>query len=321
MVMVMVVTVPVPVVVFGMHVAGHTIAGVEQALADADEAPVAHPGQAQGAAVGAHEAVGQGAARVLVVAFVVVMVMIVVVMAVGIAQHRAFGVAGDVDVAGFAVQGVDVEHEPSGRRGAVQPHHAGALVVDTAGAQLGAAFQRARGGGLGNASVDHVDRTADGAIAVQQAGRPLQHLDLGGEEGLDADRVVDADRRHVAGGQAVAQHLHARALEAADDRPADAGAEERGLHPGQARDGFADGAGPGLVEAFAGQHRHRAGQVFGGAGERIGADGEGIQVGDAVFVVMVVGVPGRVPDVLRERGRGGQGEQQGGGEQGGAGRE
>src|SRR5690606_9451361 len=83
----------------GMDMAGYAVARVEQALADADETAVADPGQAQGAAVRAHEAVVQRAARVVVVVIMVVVLMLC-------AQGRAFGVAGNLDVTGLAMQRV-----------------------------------------------------------------------------------------------------------------------------------------------------------------------------------------------------------------------
>src|SRR5690606_25051025 len=80
-----------------MLVAGHAVARAVHARAHAQEPAIAHPRYAQRAAVGAHRAVGQGAARGGVGLFTFP------------GQLRgAFRVAGDVVVAGLAVQGVEV---------------------------------------------------------------------------------------------------------------------------------------------------------------------------------------------------------------------
>src|SRR3546814_10800909 len=72
------------------------------------------------------------------------------------------------------MQGVEVEHQVARGRRAVQARHAGLLVVDAAGAQLGASLQWFVGHCLRNAAVDDVDRAADGAAAVEQ-GRSEEH--------------------------------------------------------------------------------------------------------------------------------------------------
>src|SRR5690606_1453692 len=56
MVMPMPMPMPVSLAVAGMGVAGHAVAAGVQAGAGADESAVAHPGQAERGAVGAHEA-------------------------------------------------------------------------------------------------------------------------------------------------------------------------------------------------------------------------------------------------------------------------
>src|SRR5688572_2590021 len=111
------------------------------------------------------------------------------------------------------MQRVEMEGEVAGA--AVQPQHASAFVVDGAAAQFGAALEWLIGQSFRYAAVDHIDRAADRTAAVEQGGRALQDFDLVGEERLDADGVVDADRRYVAGTQSVAQHLHSCAVEAA----------------------------------------------------------------------------------------------------------
>ena len=280
-----------------MAVAGDAVAAVEQAGAHAEEAAFAHPGHAERGAVGAHRAVGQPAAAHVVVPVVFVMAGVMP------------GVAGDGVVAGFPVQGVDVEHQRARGRGAIQAQHAGALVVAAGGPHFRAPLQRGVGGVLGDAALDHVHRAADRAAAVEQGRRSLEHFDLVGEEGLDRHCVVDADGGHVARGQAVAQHLYARALHAADDGPAHAGAEIGRLHAGQAAHGLAQGRGADLVEPAAGQHLDRAGEGFGGLRQGRGAHHQLVQILD-------LGVPGVVL-LAREGGQGGQDQGQGHGKTGG----
>ena len=159
------------------------------------------------------------------------------------------GAVGRVHVARFAMDGIGVHHEVFGA--AVDAHHAGAFVVDGAGAQFGPAFQRFVGQRFGNAAIDHVHRAADRAAAVEQRGGTFQYFDLVGEEGFDRDRVVRAHGGDIAGTEAVAQDLHARAIEAAHDRTADAGAEIPRLHAGELAHGFAQGAALRFIELFA----------------------------------------------------------------------
>ena len=114
-----------------------------------------------------------------------------------------------------------------------------------------------------------------------------------GEEGLDADRVVDADRGHVAGTQAVAQHLHAGAVEATHDRTADAGAEVGRLHAGEFSDGLAEGIRLDLIEPGAGQYLDGADQILGRADQRGGFDFDAGQVLGLMGMVLVVGLGGQ----------------------------
>ena len=152
----------------------------------------------------------------------------------------------------------------------VDADHAGRAVADAVVAEFCASGQRGIRTDHRDPAIDHVDRAADRAAAVEQRGRPLEHFDLLGKEGFDAHRMVDADRGHVAGAQPIAQHLHARAVQAADDRPAHAGTEVGGLHARQAGHRFAQRAGLGFVQLAAGQHFHRRGQVLRGIRQRRG---------------------------------------------------
>ena len=140
-----------------------------------------------------------------------------------------------------------------------------------------------------HAAVHHVHRAADGAAAVEQGGGALQDLDLLGEERFDAHCVVHAHRRHVATAEAVAEDLHPGTVHAADDRSADARAERRRLHAGQAIDGFAEAAGPGVVQRLAGQHLDRLRQVFRGRGQWRRADHDAVQVHRGVVAFVLGG--------------------------------
>src|SRR5690606_36817036 len=155
-ILVVAVVVAMIVVLVGVRVARHAVAAVEKAGADAKEPAFADPGHAQRAAVGAHGAARQGAVRELLPVPVLVPVMVVVVVW-GLPERSAPGMAGDVVVAGLAVQRVEMEHEPARRGRAVEPQQAGALVVAAGGAQLGAPLQRRTGRAFGDAAIDHVD--------------------------------------------------------------------------------------------------------------------------------------------------------------------
>ena len=279
--------------VFVLVAARDAVSGVEQAVGAADETACADPRQPQRGAVGTQRAVAEDVGVIRIRGF-----------AVFGHQRRAFRVARDRVVAGLAMQRIEMEGERAAA--AIEADHAGGLVIDAAVAQFRAPAERHVGARLRDAAIDHVDRAADRAAAVEQGGRPLQHFDLLGEEGFDRDRVVDADGRHIAGAEAVAQHLHARTVQAADDRSADAGAEVRRLHARQPGHGFAQGAGLGLVQPAARQHLDRGGQAFGGVRQRGGADFDRGQVGRLAVVRCLL---------RRLRGMRGQVQAGGGGEE------
>ena len=96
---------------------------------------------------------------------------------------------------------------------------------------------------VGRVGRDDVDEPADDARAVQQRRRPAHDLDALGAARIDGHPVVVRRRRQVAGADAVLDDEHPVAAEAADHRPARAGAEAA---VGDARlvlEGLADGGG------------------------------------------------------------------------------
>jgi len=261
---------PVPMVA-GVHVRArrNAVLAAVGAGGHAQVAGIAQPGQSEAAGAGLHRAVAQAARRGLV-AFLLRVVVV-----------RGVGLAGDVVVAGITQQAVHVQHEVVAA-GAVEPEHAAALVVDRVAAQLGAAGQRCAGQLAGDAAVDHVDRAADGPAAEQQGRRALEHLDLVGQERLHAGGMVGADGGRVLAAQPACQHLHARAVHAAQDRTAHARAEIAGLHAGQPGHGLAQGRGARVIEGLALQHFHRACQGLRIAGQRRGGDLQRRQFGGVV---------------------------------------
>ena len=82
----------------------------------------------------------------------------------------------------------------------------------------------------GNALRDDVDDTADGAAAIEQGGRPLQHFDLIGDQRIDADRMIVTQGRCVHRAYATFQNTHALTAQTADQRSARTGAEGRRAH-------------------------------------------------------------------------------------------
>ena len=272
LVMVVVIVVMI-IIVAGVDVGtgGDAVVAVPGAGGQAEMATFAQPGRAHSTGPGAQRAVLQAAADRVMVILMAGVVMVVV---------RERGLAGDSVVAGVAQQAIDVDHPVS--VDPVEAEHAGALVVDGVAADLGAAAQRRFGQVAGDAAVDDIDRATDRTAAEQQGGRALEYFDLVGEEGLHAGGVVGADRGGIHGAQPGGQYLHARAVQAAQDRPADAGAEVRGLHAGQLLHGLAQGRGLGPVQGFVAKHLDRPRQRFGIAGQRRGGDLDGVQFGRVV---------------------------------------
>jgi hypothetical protein len=161
-------------------------------------------------------------------------------------------VARDPDVVGLARERVHVQCDaPADAE--VQSPGRGALAERRVAAQLDRTFDT-----LGQLRVDavrhDVHQSADRAVAVQQRRRTLQDLDLVGGDALDADRVVGRQRGHVERLDAVLEHLHALAAEAADHRAAGVRAEVRAGHAELARDRLADADAQVPAELVAGQH-------------------------------------------------------------------
>ncbi len=247
------------IIAIGMHVRaiGNAVVGAIGAGRYAEVAAVAQPGRADAAGAGADGAVVEAAAARFF-AFFARVVMVVIVMVFKAVDHC---IAGNAVVVAIAHQAVHMQHDIAAD--AIEAEHAAALVVHRIAAQLGAAAERALRQLAGDAAIHHIDRATDGTTAEQQRGRALQHFDLVGQERLDAGGMVGADGGGIHVAHAIGQHSHARAFLAADDRAADARAEERALHARQLGHGIAEGAGLLLVQAFAGQYLHRARQRFG----------------------------------------------------------
>jgi len=81
--------------------------------------------------------------------------------------------------------------------------------------------------------VEDVDRAADRLPAEQQDGRPVQHLDPVGRDRIDRHGMVGGSVGRVDRANAVGQHTHPIALEAAQHRARRARAEGGGRHARQ----------------------------------------------------------------------------------------
>ncbi len=274
-------------VVMHVRTGGYAVVVAVGAGGHAEVGLLAQPGRTDRAGARAHRAIGQ---RALGLGLLVRMILFAFVMV------FEDGVAGNVVVVGVADQAVHMQHPVA--VDAIQAEHAAALVVDRVAAHFHPAAERILGQLIGQAPVDHVDRAANGAAAEQQGRRSLQYFDLVGQERLDADRMIGTDGGSIHRTDAAGQHLHARAFLSADDRPADAGPEEGGLHARQPGDSVAQRRRLAAVQFLADQYVHRLGQGFGAALQRRSRHHDGIQI---------AGLPGRV-----RVGVGGQGGARGG---------
>ncbi|KAG0776255.1 hypothetical protein G6F22_012704 [Rhizopus arrhizus] len=254
------------IITVGVHVRaiGNAVVGAVGAGRHTEVAALAQPRCADATGAGADRAVVQAAtARFFALGRIVVMIVVVVVVIFQAVDHR---VTRDAVVVAIAHQAVHMQHDVAADT--IEAEHAAAFVVHRIAAQFCTAAERTLRQFARDAAIDHVDGTTDGAAAEQQRGRPLQHFDLVGQERLDAGGMVGADRGGIHVAHAIGQHRHARAFLAADDRAADARAEERALHAGQLGYGIAEGAGLLLVQAFPGENLDRARQRFGIALQR-----------------------------------------------------
>jgi hypothetical protein len=139
---------------------------------------------------------------------------------------------------------------------AFEHRRARALARRSAEAHFGAAQQpvqrRAR-----DAVVDRVDHAAGGVAAVQQRGRPAQHLEALDHQRVDRRGMVEAQARRVDRRAAVVEQSDAVAIQSADDRPARLRTEAAGRHAGQARQRVAERAGAGACECVTAKHAGR----------------------------------------------------------------
>ena len=122
-------------------------------------------------------------------------------------------VARNPDLAAIAPEAVEMHRHVAGAR--IEPTGQHIAPGVTAVAVLEGSARSARHRGR-HAVVDHVDHAADGTAAVEQRGRPAQHLDAIGQHGLGGIGVIGAGIGGIAHGHAVLQHQHARCALAAD---------------------------------------------------------------------------------------------------------
>ena len=158
------------------------------------------------------------------------------------AQRGRHDVAGNLQIAGIAIGAIDVEDEAVADR-RVDRSAEIVFVVDGVVTGQPVEVDGFVGHAARDALVDDVDGAADRLAAVKQHGRAAQHFDTLGSQRVDADRVIVRGVRGVDRADAVDQHAHALAREAAQDGPADAGREARRGHAGNAFQHVADLAG------------------------------------------------------------------------------
>jgi hypothetical protein len=168
----------------------HTVDGVVFADGDPEAAGLAEAGAAHRDAPGRDGAVDQ---RALV------------------GRVGGVGEAGDAEVFGLGAEAVDLEREGGAAGGGRED--AGALMRGGSVAEFRAAAERMRGGGRGDAVVNHVDHAADGGAAIEQRGGAAQNLDALDEQRLDTDVVIGADIGGIERADAVVEHPHAVAAE------------------------------------------------------------------------------------------------------------
>ena len=264
--------------------AGQSVVVLQLAERDADEAALADPGRAERAALAFGLAAGQVPedflVLVLVLVFVVVFVLVVVVFALfvlvfvvmlflflGGAKAGGFGEAGNVVFVRRASECVEVPGELAAA--AIEPQHGAALV-----AVVGAAHDHAPADAVGrfvrNAPGLHIDNAADGAGAVQQYARALEHFHAVGDGGINGHRVVAAGDGDVHGVDAVFHDAHARAAQAVHHRPPHRGAEGCRVDARLPGHGFADVVGEIALKLRAVENHGRLGKPSGG--KRVGDD-------------------------------------------------
>ena len=194
--------------------------------------------------------------------------------AVETARHLApaLPAAAHAVVARVACQPFDVYSQVACTAGELDG--AGFLARGAAQAQLSAALVALLRDGRGNLVVQHVDHAANGAAAVDQRRRASQHFDLARQQGFCHHGVVRADGGGILHLRAVGQHLHARAVHAANHRAAGTSAEVARLDARLAVQGFAQRAFAPAYQLIPLQHAHRRGHVVATQLQPTGGDGD-----------------------------------------------
>ena len=130
-----------------------------------------------------------------------------------------------------AVEGIQME-SPIALPG-FQQRCAAAFAIACGGLQPGLALD-ALHPLTGQAVVDHIDHTPDGAAAVEERRRAPQHFDAVYRQDLDRHRVVGTERRGIGGRATVVEDADAVAVQPSDHRTAGVGSKVAATDTGQA---------------------------------------------------------------------------------------
>ncbi len=134
-------------------------------------------------------------------------------------------------------------------------------------AQRDLALQAVVGQARGDLAIDDVDHAAHGTAAIQQRGRPAQHLDAPDQQRIDGDCMIGRDVGSIEHRSAVGEHLDAWRRLAADDRTAGTGTEGVLAHAGQVGDGLTQRPGAALHHHFPVDDADRCRNAIGALGD------------------------------------------------------